>query len=373
MRTALPRGGGAILLWIAKGGALFSAAAFALSLVVAAIIMLLAGFDPLEGYHALLIGSFGSWDNFATALGTATPLCFAGLSVSIGKRAGFFNIGVEGQLLSGALTAAIAGAYAPGLPAILHVPLCFGAAWIVGGLIGVLSVKLKQFMKVSELIITVMLNYVVAYTVELLVAEFFLNSAYVVRTPDIAGAARLAALIPFSRLTTGVFFAIAGIALLWWIYEKTRFGYEITAIGLNRRAAETGGINVNRGVGLAMFISGGLAALGGAVETMGVHGYYVANMVNGYGYDGLTIAIMGGGNPIGCALASIIFGALRAGSSNMNRTTSIPGEFISILQALVILFVSTPLLIRYFQAKLKKRPPTTPATPATPTTPAEAV
>ncbi|HPK15350.1 MAG TPA: ABC transporter permease [Clostridia bacterium] len=340
--------------FILQSGALFSIAAFVFSLIVSAAIMLLSGFDPLQGYSALLSGAFGSWDNVATTLGTATPLIFAGLSVSIGKRAGFFNIGVEGQLLSGALAAAVAGAYLKGLPAFIHIPLCFAIAWIVGGLIGVLSVKLKQFMKVSELIITVMLNYVITYLVDILVSEFFLNPGYVVRTPDIQASAALAPLVPLSRLNTGIFVALAGTVLLYWIYRRTRFGYEILAVGLNRRAAETGGIAVNTKVSIAMFISGGLAAMGGAVESMGVHGYYIANMVSGYGYDGLTIAIMGGGNPIGCVMASVIFGALRAGSSNMNRTTNIPGEFITILQALVILFVSAPLLIRYFKDKLTR-------------------
>ncbi len=335
---------------VIKGNALFSVGSFLLSLIIAAIIMAFAGYNPLAGYAAMISGAFGNWDNIAATLGTATPLIFAGLSVVIGKRAGFFNIGVEGQLLSGTLAAALVGAYVHGLPSIIHVPLCFAAAWLVGGLIGVLSVKLKQVMKVSELIITLMINYIITFVVQYLVSAFFLNPGYVVRTPTIEDSARLETLVPFSRLTTAIFFALAATAVLWWVFRKTRFGYEITAIGLNRRAAETGGIKVGRNVSLAMFISGGLAAMGGAVETMGVHGYYIANMTAGYGYNGLSVALMGG-SPIGCIPAAIVFGALRAGSSNMNRTTSIPGEFVTILQALVIMFVSAPLLIRYFKDK----------------------
>lgn len=356
MRVTAKRIGSGLLSWLKGGSLLFSVSAFILSLLIAAVIILVSGFNPLKSYMALMVGAFGSWDNIATTLGTATPLIFAGLSVSIGKRAGFFNIGVEGQLLTGTLAAAIIGAYVKGLPAFIHIPLCFAGAWLVGGLIGVFSVKLKQIMKVSELIITVMLNYVILYLVDLIVNRFFLKPpGHLVRTIDIQKSARLATLVPHTRLNTGIFIAILAVAFLWWIYHKTRFGYEVTAAGLNKKAAETGGIRINRKVALAMFISGGLAAMGGAVETMGVHGFYIANMSAGYGYDGLTISIMGAGSPVGSTIAAVLFGALRAGSSNMNRTTNIPGEFITILQALVILFVSTPHLISFIFDKLSRK------------------
>lgn len=335
-------------------GPLLSIGALILALAVAAIVILIAGYDPFESYAALLTGAFSSVSNIATTLGTATPLIFAGLSVSLAYRAGFLNVAVESQLLVGALTAALVGLI-PNLPAIIHVPLCLLAAGAAGGALGVFSAFLKRKLQVSELIITVMLNYIVSYLVEYLVSGPFAAESRMVRTNAMQESARIPLLIPNNRLSAGIFLAIASAVFLWWLLERTRVGYEMRACGFNPPAAEAGGIPVYRRVYLAMLVSGALAAFGGAVEAMGVHGYYINSMVSGYGYDGLTIAIMGNFSPGGCMITSLLFGALRAGSSNMNRSTNIPGEFITVLQALVILFVSTPRLILFFQ-KFTVRP-----------------
>ena len=329
-----------------------SVIALILSLLVSGAVMLIAGYSPIEGYGAMFTGAFGSVDNLAQTLGTATPLIFAGLAMAFAARGGMFNIGIEGQIIAGAFPAALVGAYLTGLPWFVHIPLCCIAGMIGGGLWAMLVGFLKNKLRVSEVILTIMLNYVAQYLAEYLANYQFKAEGMLVRTETIQPSAALPALIPYSRLTTGIFVALAFAVFVWWFLSRTTPGYQMRAIAQNPYAAEAGGINIARMNLLTMFISGALAGMGGAVEVMGVHGYFIVNMTSGYGFDGVAIAVMGNNTPLGTVISALIFGALRAGSTSMNRMTSIPGEFIQVLQALVILFVSTPGIVR---AILKKR------------------
>lgn len=329
-----------------------SATALLLSLVVAGIVMAIAGYSPCEGYGAMFKGAFGSVDNLAQTLGTATPLIFAGLAMAFAARGGMFNIGIEGQIIAGAFPAALVGAYLHGLPWFIHIPLCFIAGMIGGGLWAALAGFLKNKLAVSEVILTIMLNYVAQYLAEYLANYQFKAEGMLVRTETILPSAVLTPLVPYTRLTGGIFVALFFAVLMWWFLSRTTAGYQIRAIEANPYAAEAGGINIQRMGLMTMFISGALAGMGGAVEVLGVHNYFICNMTSGYGFDGVAIAVMGRHTPFGTVVSALIFGALRAGSTSMNRMTKIPGEFIQVLQALVIIFVSTPGIIRMF---LKKR------------------
>ena len=322
-----------------------------LSLLVAGLVMMIAGYSPIEGYSAMFIGAFGSVDNIAQTLGTATPLIFAGLAMAFAARGGMFNIGIEGQIIAGAMPAALVGAYCSGLPWFIHVPLCFVAGMIGGGLWAMLAGFLKNKLRVSEVILTIMLNYVMQYLAEYLANYQFKAEGMLVRTETILPSAELPTLIPYSRLTTGIFVALAFAVFVWWFLPH-HAGVSDARHCAESYAAEAGGINIARMNLLTMFLSGALAGMGGAVEVMGVHHYFIVNMTSGYGFDGVAIAVMGNNTPLGTVISALIFGALRAGSTSMNRMTSIPGEFIQVLQALVIIFVSTPGIVR---ALLRRR------------------
>ena len=324
-----------------------------LALLVSAVFMLISGYNPLESYGALVEGSFGSISNIATTLGIATPLILSGLSVSLAYKGGFLNVGVESQLLIGAFVAAVVGTI-PGIPSLLHIPLCFVSAMAAGGLLGMLCAYLKRVLNVSELIITVLINYIVEYLVGYLVTGPFAADSKLTRTNNMMDSARIPMLVENNRLSSGIFLAILCALFVWWLLYRTRKGYEIRASGLNPTAAAAAGISPYGSMYFSMLISGGLAALGGAIESMGFYGNYIATMVSGYGFSGLTMAIMGGFSSTGCVITSILFGALRAGSSNMNRSTNIPGEFITVLQALVILLVASPRLIRIMKTAFTK-------------------
>ena len=180
-----------------------------LSLLVAGLVMMIAGYSPIEGYSAMFTGAFGSVDNIAQTLGTATPLIFAGLAMAFAARGGMFNIGIEGQIIAGAMPAALVGAYCSGLPWFIHVPLCFAAGMIGGGLWAMLAGFLKNKLRVSEVILTIMLNYVMQYLAEYLANYQFKAEGMLVRTETILPSAELPTLIPYSRLTTGIFVALA--------------------------------------------------------------------------------------------------------------------------------------------------------------------
>ena len=342
----------------------FTLISFLISLVLAGIIIAAAGYSPVEAYSAMLGGAFGSTYNLAQTAGTAIPLIFAGLAMAVASKAGIFNIGIEGQILAGALPAALAGTYITGLPAVLHIPVCILVAAIFGGIWAMLAAVIKNKLQISEVIITIMLNYVALYLVEYLVNNPFKSEGMVVRTEEIQDSARLVSLVAHTRLNTGIFIALLAVFLFWVLFYKTKLGYEMRATGDSPFAAESAGINNKKnllaamfisGALAGMFISGALAGIGGACEVMGVQGYYISGMTTGYGFSGIAIAVMGHNQPLGTLASALLFGALNAGASSMNRMTDIPGEFISVLQALIILFISTPGIVIAIQNLYKRR------------------
>ena len=340
--------------FIVKSEIHLSVLALFLSLLVSSVVIIIAGYSPLEAYGALLEGAFGGSYNLAQTIGTSIPLIFSGLAMAIAAKVGVFNIGIEGQMIIGALPAALVGTYLTGLTSWVHIPLCILVAAIAGGLWAMLAAVLKNLLRINEVILTIMLNYIAQYLVEYLVNYPFRAEGRVVRTEKIQESAAFATLVPHTRLYGGIFLALAISVLLWYMLKKTRLGYELRAVGNNPDAAEAAGINRKKYILFAMFISGALAGIGGAGEVMGVHGYYISSMTSGYGFDGIAIATMGRNHPFGTVLAALLFGALRNGSTSMNRSTKIPGEFIQVLQALVILFVSTPGIIRAVQKRIKR-------------------
>lgn len=338
------------------------------AIVVSGLILALSGYSPFVAYGAMFSGAFGGAANIADTLGTATPLIFTGLAVAIAMKGGAVNIGAEGQLYMGAFAAALAGAYGKDLPMVLHIALCLLAAFIAGGLWAVLAGGLKIKLGVSEVIITIMLNYIATYLTDYLTTYHFKAEGMVVKTERVAESAMLPTLYPHSRLTVGFLIAILAAVILVWVLRRTVFGYELQAVGLNSFAAESGGVKKGRQFLLTMLISGGLAGLAGACEVLGVHGYFMKGFSPGYGFDGLAIAVLGQNNPLGVTLSAILYGALRSGATMMDRMTKIPQDFVGIMQALIIIFVATPGLVYFYRRKKKKtialhkEPETAPAT-----------
>ena len=296
---------------LSQNSVFLSGAALVLSLIVAGIVMLIAGYSPIEGYSAMFTGAFGNVSNLAQTLGTATPLIFAGLAMAFAARGGMFNIGIEGQIIAGAFPAALVGAYVQGLPWFLHIPLCFLAGMIGGGVWAAIAGFLKNKLRVSEVILTIMLNYVAQYLAEYLANYQFKAEGMLVRTETILPSAALTPLVPYTRLTGGIFVALAFAVLMWWFLSRTTAGYQIRAISANPYAAEAGGINIARMNLLTMFLSGALAGMGGFVYALTTANCTSNGDVAGFGFLALAVMIFGNWKPLNIAGGALLFGLFK--------------------------------------------------------------
>ena len=325
-----------------------TALALAASFVTGGVFLSILGYNPLQVYGTIIEGSLGNSYGIAKTLAKCTPLIFTGLSVFFADKAGLFNIGAEGQLLMGGITAGVfCNFFAkmqifPPIAIVLTLLLSF----IVGGLWGVIPGYLKAFHAASEFIVSMMLNYVASYLCEYLVTYPFRGPGVLAKTPEIPSNYLLPRLVSGTQLNFGFFIGVLSVIAVLLFFKYSTVGYEIKAMGLNQNAARAAGVSLNRRTVFVFFVAGGLAALAGAIEVLGVHGFYINDLSPGYGYDGIAVSVLSQGNSIGVLLSAILFGALRAGGSRLDLRSAVPSEFGIMLQAIVIIFIATPQLLR---------------------------
>lgn len=312
-----------------------------------AVVLVATGYSPIEAYGAVLTGAFGDIYGIGQTLTQATPIIFTALAFLFSFKCGLFNIGAEGQLLIGGFTAAMVGIFASGLPIFLHLPLAIIAGAVGGAIWGLIPAILKVKLGANEVITTLMLSYVALYLTSYMVNYPFKAPGWVSQTVPISPSAEIPGILPPTQLSAAFILALIFAVLVGYLLERTTIGYEIRAIGLNIKAAESGGIDIKKGIILALVISGALAGLGGAGEILGVHHRFIDGFSPGHGWDGLAVALIGGLNPIGAVFAAVFLGALRSGGQAMSRSTGVPLDIVFILQALVVLFVAAPRLIKY--------------------------
>ncbi|MBA3415765.1 MAG: ABC transporter permease [Chloroflexia bacterium] len=344
---------------------LVQALAVVTALAVGAALILATGGDPLLAYGGLWEGSFGRPASVSETLVWATPYILAGLAVALAFKGGLFNIGAEGQLAVGALFGAWIGFGLSGVPWPLHALLalvggaCAGAAW--AGIAGVLKARTGA----HEVITTIMLNYIALLgTGYLLAGPLKDPSPFVVlaQTPKVLESARLPALFADFRIHWGFAIALLLAVGAWWLLFKSTVGFAIRTVGLNPTAAQYAGISVGRTIVLTMALSGALAGIAGAIEVVGVNYYHTPGFSVGYGFDSIAVALLGKSHPLGVVPAAILFGALRAGATRMQFVSQIPIDVISIVQALVLMFVAADQIVRGIY-RIRRRPsdPTDPS------------
>ncbi len=322
-------------------------AAVLLAAVIGAVILLVSGVNPLAAYGALFKGSFGSLAAFSRTLEKATPLVFSGLAVAFAFKAGLFNIGAQGQLLFGAITAAAVGFGIHGLPPYIHVPLALLAGALAGGVFSAVPGALKAYTGAHEVITTIMLNYVAINITDYLADGPWKDTSpgnIVARTPEIAAAARIPVV---GGIPLGFVLSLGIAVVAWWLLWRTTLGFEIRTVGLNPHAARYSGMKVARTVILTMVISGLLAGIGGAVETQGVVYRYQPGFNVGLGFDGITIALLGRTHPLGVIPAALLVGAMKAGSSMMQFNAGVAKEITDVIQALILFFVAADMIVRW--------------------------
>lgn len=327
-------------------GALISPTQFLLGTILAlsvgAIILLVFGENPVTAYQALLKGALGSKRTIAETMLSATPLVLGGLAVAVGFRCGLFNMGVEGQIVLGGLLPAYLG-YAISLPWYLHLPLGLISGTLVGAAWGAIPGYLKARYKIHEVITTIMLNYIAFAIGGYMVAvggPMKEVGESLPASPKILASAQLPRLLEGTRLTGGIFIALAVAVLVWVFLFKTRLGYKLRAVGLNADAAEYAGISPQRFTVLAMILSGSLGGLAGAVEVLGVHYRFFENFSPGYGWDAIAVALLGLLHPAGVVAAAFLLGALRSGSVAMQAVAQISKDVVLVLTALIIFFTA---------------------------------
>jgi simple sugar transport system permease protein len=282
----------------------------------------------------------------------SSPFIFAGLAVALGFRCGLFNIGAEGQYFIGGLATVFVGYAVTGLPWIVHLPLAILAGVLGGAIWGGIPGFLKAQTGAHEVITTIMLNFIA-----IRLADFMLQvggpmaaPGFRPVSPDIEPSAYLPQFFPDNpsvNVNTGFFLALAVAALVYWLLFKTTIGFEIRTVGASPRAARTAGISVTKNFILAMALSGGLAGLASVHDILGVIHFMPNAFSAGYGFDAIALALLGRSHPVGVVLASLLFGFLEAGAQRMQAPpASVPIDIISIVQALVILFIAAPEVIR---------------------------
>jgi simple sugar transport system permease protein len=279
----------------------------------------------------------------------ATPLILAGLAVALPYQAGLFNIGAQSQFIGGAIMAAWLG-YDVNLPFFAHVVVCVLGGFAGGAAIGWLTGEIKARTGAHEVIVTIMLNYVMQYFLAyLLSAQSLLQApgSSNAITPPIASNAHLPLLAGASlRINAGFLIALACALAIWWLLNRTTTGFEFRSVGANADASRVAGMKVERTWVLALLLAGGLAGLAGSAVIGGTDFQLNPQSYGTYGIDAITVALLGRGRPWGVVWAGLLFGALYAGSPGMQTATSTPVQIVSVLEALIVLFVAAPLLIR---------------------------
>lgn len=336
------------------------ALALVIAFAITALIIIATGKNPLVAFQSMITGAFGNKNNIGETLIKAVPLLLAGLGLTVCYRTGMTSIGAQGQIIMGGLLATVAGVYFGSLPRYILIPLALLLAAIAGGLWAGIAGYLKARFGVSEVINTIMLNYVATYFVTyLLDGPMREPPGYYPQSSLLSENAWLTNLVEGTRIHSGVIIAAIAVFVVYFLLWKLPVGYQMRAVGNNAIAARTSGINVRRNMVLAMFLSGAFAGIAGGVELMGIH----HRLMNGFsaeiGFDAMAVALLGGLHPAGVSVAALFFAALRTGANTMQRMVQVPSALVNVIQGLVILLVLTEAVLSRFTIKLftKKKVP----------------
>ncbi len=324
-------------------------AGLVVSLGLFSAILLVFGYNPFLSLETIATGSFGTVFNASSTLVQTIPFLLCALAFLVPFKARFYNIGVEGQLYVGALTAFLAASQRGGVPSALAVLLTAAAGFLGGTLWLILPLLMKLKLGVNEIFPTLVLNFVALDLVNWLTSGPFKDPKAVnPQTPVVPQSTWLPTLVPGTALTAGILIAVLAAVVIYVIIQKTVLGYEIRASGANPKAAVAGGVSVPRSVIMVGLLSGGLAGLGGMIiVTTGNH-YLVQNFSPGYGYQGIGVATLANFNPLGTVFAALLYSALWIGGQSLQLLPgreSVPIELIYVLQATIVL---TVLLVQRF-------------------------
>lgn len=360
--------------WIRRLGSGLARPLFAVLLAIIAggiVIIITTPGSPVDrlnavfaAYESLVQGSLGNPQSLAFTLVRVGPLILTGLSVAIAFRAGLFNIGAEGQLAMGAMTAAIIAFKLTFLPAWLLIPLMLIASMLAGAIWGGIVGLLKAWRGAHEVVTTIMLNWVAFYFTDFLIDGPFKSPNEADQTASLPTKATIPSIVNVYNQTFGtflpkianplsypvdmsIFLSLLALVVYWFVTSRTTFGYEIRVIGQNQKAAKYAGIPIKRNMFLVMALSGAFSGLAGAIHLMGQFPYQLIATtfsIDPTGFDAIGVALLGRTTAIGVLLSSILFGGLRQGGTFMQINANVPGDLVYILQALVLFSIAAEFL-----------------------------
>jgi len=333
------------------GPLVFPVIAILLSFIIGAVIVLATGNNPIAAYVALTEGAVGDPLALGRTLLYTTPLIFTGLAVAVPFRAGLFNIGGEGQVYMGAITAAWLGVLLGSLGPV-EIPLVLAGSLLAGFLWGAIPGVLKAYFGAHEVITTIMLNYVGIYLAYYLANNPLRQKGPIPGTESIDYAARIPTIGgALGRANYGFFIAILAAIVVYLLLWRTRRGFELRAVGLSPGAANYAGMRLGVNTVLALAIGGSLAGLGGGVEILGVYGNMDVPWVVNLGFNGIGVALLGRNHPFGVVLGALLFGGLSSGAQEMQFVTNVPLELADVLLAVILLLVTATKLVELIVGK----------------------
>ncbi len=330
-------------------------AAVFVTLLITSIPILIAGGNVFKAYGALFQGALGSKFNLLETFVKASPLILTGLAVAFAFRAKFWNIGAEGQLFAGAIMATWVGIYFTWLPGFLVLPVMISLGFLGGGLWATIPAFLKTKLKVDDVVTTLLLNYVIFHMMgALLFGPMQMPGSSWPRSASIMDAAFYPMLIARSRFHLGIIISFVAVLVIWFINNKTVFGYQSKGVGINLNAAKFGGINTNMVILKTAIISGGLAGLAGVGEVAAIHHHLMMDVSPGYGYTGIVIAMLGNLHPVGVALAAFFFSVISVGAQTMSRVAGIPIYIVGIIEGVALMTMLIFILLTEYKIRWTK-------------------
>ncbi|WP_105301149.1 ABC transporter permease [Anaerococcus marasmi] len=345
---------------------LFTIISILLGLLVGALVLVIAGFDPIEGFRNLFLGIFKSPRNMGWAIVTSTPIILTGLGVAFAFKTGLFNMGAEGQFIIGTIVAFLVG-YNLDLPPVLLPIVAIVLAMVIGAIYGAIAGFIKAKFGIHEVISTIMLNWIAFYFQNFIVYRFRQPNS--MSSFNVADKAKITLFTDAAKRFDGFFskffrapihwgtiIAIVAVIIVWYILNKTTLGYELKAVGLNKEASQYGGINAGNKIIQSMAISGAICSLAGVTQVLGfTYNLSILSSMQNFGFDGLAVSLLASNNPIGVIFSGLFFGSLKYAGGNLQRTMGVPSEIISIIIGTIILFTAVPLVFRIIKAKIRNK------------------
>ncbi|HAX73803.1 MAG TPA: ABC transporter permease [Firmicutes bacterium] len=328
--------------------------------VIGFVLLFALGYNPVEGFSLLFQGGFAGIENgnlksLGNTLLQMTPLVLTGLSVAFAFRTGLFNIGAGGQMLVGGFAAVYLGVTLE-LPVYLHLPIVIVGSALAGAAWAIIPGLLKAKFKIHEVVTSIMMNYIALWGVQYLVktlipGKYPTESATIYQTATLK-TEWMSSFFTGSSVNLGLFIAIFAAIVVWFILEKTTFGYELKAVGFNQNAAEYAGMKVKRNIIISMVIAGALAGLAGATFYVGYTNHIKIGVIPTHGFDGIAVSLLGLNSPVGVVLSSFLFGFMKVGGEFMQAMSDVPKELVDIIISTIIYFSAASLLVQGFLKKI---------------------